>query len=450
MRGNLTHSDNFPFQLYITINGQEIIGIETAVSEFQYNLTNICQHEKTSESPLQAEVAQYQIGKALQKIDFNNCSNELSAEEIVFEKTSLSNENFCADQHTVVYVKSVAHYIDAEFTCKQIRGSHLSEEDVTTFKQKIDAIKDGCLTDNIHTWIETDNKHDFDSWCSVLKTGESFGWRPCHKPLQCFFCKVPRNFPIVMFGETDSFDRHYNLRKSENGEIYLKGVQNSFVKREKNYWILDSPVHSIVCLMNESATPFVRALWNCSEGTRLFAFSPCSQHQFACDSGNCLKYEVRCDGDVDCDDGSDEKECVPLIKSVGYDKDQFPPVPDGKKVIDVRYSFSVYSLDDVKTSNFYIEVDLGFFIAYKDIRLKVLNPHEDEDFECSSIWKPSILMLDNPKNGHWVSPPDDFIERCAIVSPNKDYLSIEYQDPFMGKHTQDNEGNPIKYSPIHL
>ena len=35
----------------------------------------------------------------------------------------------------------------------------------------------------------------------------------------------------------------------------------------------------------------------------------CTVDDFECPSGECIPYELRCDGNNDCDDGSDEENC---------------------------------------------------------------------------------------------------------------------------------------------
>ena len=35
----------------------------------------------------------------------------------------------------------------------------------------------------------------------------------------------------------------------------------------------------------------------------------CSSDEFTCDNGNCIDQEWKCDGENDCMDGTDEKDC---------------------------------------------------------------------------------------------------------------------------------------------
>ena len=38
-------------------------------------------------------------------------------------------------------------------------------------------------------------------------------------------------------------------------------------------------------------------------------FSECTEDQFVCNNGECISKDFKCDGDTDCDDGSDEFDC---------------------------------------------------------------------------------------------------------------------------------------------
>ena len=39
----------------------------------------------------------------------------------------------------------------------------------------------------------------------------------------------------------------------------------------------------------------------------------CTASSFRCDSGNCIPQQWVCDGDADCDGGSDERDCQALM-----------------------------------------------------------------------------------------------------------------------------------------
>ena len=407
--------------------------------EVHYNLTSICQREKTSPSRKRVKVNGYQIGiSAYEDLGPVKCSRKLraTAKEILYETALSSDQNYCSGQKYALLISDPVDYIDLDSICRKMMGLILHQSNAESFinyKGEVENIKEECLVDDILTWINTADDHDFNSWCKVLKVDGSFVWRPCRKTLMCSFCKVQINIRVSLFGSTDRFDRYYTLQKSENGEIFLKGSKNSLVRKENSTWILESSYHNKICLLKNSSTPFVRNIWNCSEGMKLLAFSLCSLQQFACDSGMCVGDDYRCNGVADCDDGSDEENCLHLIKGIGYDMNQFPPITEESEFLIFFYSFSVYSLDYVKTSNFYVDVHLDFIIDYKDSRLTLWNPQGHRHIDCDDAWTPSISLSDAPKDGHWVSFSKDFTEMCFVHTLNQNSREKLFSDPYMGK-----------------
>lgn len=56
---------------------------------------------------------------------------------------------------------------------------------------------------------------------------------------------------------------------------------------------------------------------------------PCRSGEFMCDSGLCINAGWRCDGDADCDDQSDERNCSELgvaSKAMGSSGEGFGPI----------------------------------------------------------------------------------------------------------------------------
>ena len=411
---------------------------DDSLEDVVYDLTNICYHEKTSQSHLNVIISKIQFGIAYNYWDFADCTNECPVATLLYNATLVANDEYCANQEAFVSVNSAVDYKDLESTCKRMKGSILTREDVADFKDELVDIEEKCQTDNFVTWIATNNNHDFDSWCKVLKVDESFDWRPCHKPLLCSLCKVQIDTRVKLFGASKSFDRYYTLQKSETGEMTLKGFKTSHVIKENSTWILESSFHDKKCFLNDEPVPFIRFLWNCSEGAEVLAFSPCSFEQFTCDSGMCLSDLDRCDGVVNCDDGSDENECIDFSLAAGYDKSQAPPIhllENGIDYgIDFVYEFFVASIDDVKTSNFYVDVALHFSIKYKDVRVTLWNPDYlyKKDLDCSEIWTPKFLLMDFPHYGHWVPFSEDYAETCSVTNIRSNAHKA-FDDPYMGK-----------------
>ena len=363
-----------------------------------------------------------------------NCTGKIFDKIYYSSGETIGKDELCKDQYTVTYVNESTDYLELKSLCKKIRGSILTLDDLSLYNENIDGVKDIFQRNSILTWLHTDNQHDFNSWCTVLLVNGSLETRPCHEPLSFGICKIKSALQVTIFGELHEFDRNFTVRTINKGELYLQGHGNSFISEVNGTWVIRSTMIRFKCYNNETALPFVRLKWICGDEQRLLAFSTCTLDEFACDDGECRPEIERCDGVTDCSDGSDELHCKHIRKDPGYDVDQFPPLPKGNKTLHFLYNFMVFSIADVKTSNFYADVDLMMSYQWRDIRLELWDPPKKvKPIDCSEIWHMKFIAIDSYTKGHLTKLPQDRTTKCRVKVDNLNSLQKVFKDPYMGK-----------------
>ena len=396
-------------------------------------ITNVCNIYEIKPTYVNLTLAHFQIANVENKSSIINCTTQLS-EKLYYSAAEITETGeLCKDQYVVIYVNESADYLDLKLLCNKVQGTILTLNDLKMYNEDIKSIKSSCQTDGIQTWIFTDNNHDFNSWCTVVLLDGKLETRPCHEKLSCNICKIKAALQVFFFGELEEFDRNFTVRTTNKGELYLQGHENSFVSEVNDNWIISSSMISFKCYNNETALPFVRLNWTCGEKQKLLTFSLCTLDEFACDSGGCRPENKRCDGVVDCDDGSDEQKCKHIRKDPGYDVKQFPPKPDGNNTWHFLYRFVIFSIADIKTSDFYADVDLAMTFEWRDIRLELWDPPKStEVIDCSEIWHANFIAIDSDAGGHLIKLPEDRKTKCSVKVANLNSLEKMYKDPYMG------------------
>ena len=138
---------------------------------------------------------------------------------------------------------------------------------------------------------------------------------------------------------------------------------------------------------------------SCSQGTyntRLL-MTGCSDDEFTCSDGSCLGMSVRCDGKMDCEDGTDEAECKALVRSLGYNKNLVPP--PAKRGEKLSVSFDVKIIEIVQINEIDNEIQIKFEstrswvdrrLTYQNMMAKGKNIISSSDRK--TIWAPWIIF----------------------------------------------------------
>lgn len=180
--------------------------------------------------------------------------------------------------------------------------------------------------------------------------------------------------------------------------------------KEKQSWLLHVNKFQTKGLSVSSETQFLLGTtkWkiinnkDCPESTFL-SMTTCDQSQFNCMNGFCLLMNKRCDGVLDCMDGSDEIKCTKILKNDTYKKVLSPP----ELSTNVEVFLNIKKILNINENDGIIRIKYTFSYCWKDSRISFTNiesmgvtSYECEDanylprHEADQLWKPRIIIHD--------------------------------------------------------
>ena len=155
----------------------------------------------------------------------------------------------------------------------------------------------------------------------------------------------------------------------------------------------------------------------------VLTLSACSDSQFTCADGNCVKMEQRCDGRTHCNDESDEMECKIIKLKSSYSAGISPPPEKYRNKSDVFVSVDIEDILELDEIGKVFQVKFILYLTWIDSRLTYQNLKKDPNLNVlllddqRKIWTP-VIIFRNTKDSDRTAIDDYSVVR---VLPNEAY-----------------------------
>ena len=258
---------------------------------------------------------------------------------------------------------------------------------------------------------------ELDEKCSTIRKNRVMTM-PCEGKSTCGICAIPKNHFFYLKGLCERaqkfFDVVYYIHEIKNQAPHFMGLSRShiFFNQTSRSWILESladPLKKIETKGDLSNNiPMGRGKFmfgtemcpTIKEKIQPLTFSKCFSSQFTCDSGHCISLSQRCDINVDCLDGSDEKGCQFLAPMEDYAKELLPKDNVyGDKPCEVFINVSILAFPMIDTVHLKLTIDFYLSLRWYDFRLKYYNLNSLNllntlsELERETIWTPKLALI---------------------------------------------------------
>ncbi|XP_053641290.2 uncharacterized protein [Cherax quadricarinatus] len=240
--------------------------------------------------------------------------------------------------------------------------------------------------------LDTDFMHDY----------------PCHVTLEAMcFLESQREWKLRGPCEEDTANYKYSLLHPAQGVVVFRGYYQYEIVEEKEFWIWRNVITNKVVArlpFHESRWPMGRRNWTMEsevcerKGTQVLQLSSCMNSEFTCKDGSCIPRLQRCDRRPDCQDESDEQECLLVERPLGYHHNLPPPSRVSGTPLPVSLKLKLVSLS-LSDRDSYLEVTYHLNLTWWDLRLRFNNLKNASRLnqvpvtEHGRLWTPSLTLV---------------------------------------------------------
>ena len=146
--------------------------------------------------------------------------------------------------------------------------------------------------------------------------------------------------------------------------------------------------------------------------------------------GQCIEINNKCNGVVDCDDGTDELECEFLILDKEYSKNKLPLIQALEGPVKVYFSITMTAYPRIDTANSKIITEYDLNLKWYDPRLIFRDLKPDETF--NDLGKESKTIIWSPKVevpnalGQVSSQLNDDATSIMLLKETEEYLPEDF------------------------
>ena len=245
------------------------------------------------------------------------------------------------------------------------------------------------------------------------------------RKLQCL-CQFDRIPILRMRGicKASKIDIHYALKSFNRSVIFLgvTGTKINFLPTLSiPRWTLKVNLMNTTASTSAEESSFMlgKNTWNieedsaqCFEGkpyTTELKMSGCTEEEFTCSNGDCVKMEERCDQVLDCVDESDEVDCNIVVLKKSYRKSAPPVVTKRenktRKVnpAKVKVSLTLLDISAIKVPENEIDIKFNAELEWNETRatyhnLKMNMTQNTLDPSEIGLWIPKLIYRNNRDN----------------------------------------------------
>ena len=141
--------------------------------------------------------------------------------------------------------------------------------------------------------------------------------------------------------------------------------------------------------------------------------------QFSCSSGQCIGIYGRCNGEVECEDESDEENCQTIHFPDSYDKEQVPELEKlERRANPIHTHVNILSIDFVDTVSMTVGLTIVLSLTWRERRVEFHNLLRQENF-----FEDAVEVTDEERKMLWLPMPNIIHENAILGNIEEDKRS---------------------------